>query len=160
MVLFLGIVISTLASAQELKVAYVELGNVFNNYQKTKDFDAVLQKESQEAQTKLDEMVKKIQDNESKLPLMKDDEKKKLQESLKKQVGEFREFEAQKKNELAKKFDSMRKEILLEVEKVVSNIAKQEQYDYIFNDTVLLYAGNESNLTEKVLKSLNDSYKK
>jgi Skp family chaperone for outer membrane proteins len=52
----------------------------------------------------------------------------------------------------------MRKEIIIEIEKVVSDIAKKDGYTFIFNDTVILYGEKESNVTEQVLKALNESF--
>ena len=66
-VFVLGLFMVTSVHAKDLKLAYVELGGVFNNYQKTKDFDAVLQKESQEAQKQIDDMISKIRDAQNKL---------------------------------------------------------------------------------------------
>ncbi|MBF0490886.1 MAG: OmpH family outer membrane protein [Candidatus Omnitrophica bacterium] len=159
-VLLLGLFLSTTAHAKDLKIAYVELGNVFNNYQKTKDFDAVLQKETQAAQSQIDDKVKNIRDEQSKLALMKDDEKQKLQATIEKEANDLRDFQKQKRAELSKKFEDMRKEIILEIEKIVSDMAKKDNYNYIFNDTVLLYGDQESNVTKTVLDTLNAGYKK
>ena len=159
--LFLFVCISLVATpvhAKDLKIAYVELGGVFNNYNKTKDYDAKLQKETQDAQKQMEEMLKKYRDAEGKLALLKEDEKAKLQASIDKQKMDLMEFQKQKRSELGKNFEDKRKEILLEIEKVASDIAKKDGYDFIFNETVIIYAEAESNMTEKVLKALNDSY--
>ncbi len=159
-VLFLGIFLTSTAYAKDLKIAYVELGNVFNNYQKTKDFDAVLQKESKEAQDQIDGMIKKVRDAQGKLSLLKEDEKQKLQADIEKQVADLNSFKDQKRAELAKKFEDMRKQIILEIEKVVGDIAKADGDTFILNDSAVLYGEKESNVSEKVLKTLNDGYKK
>ena len=159
-VFLLGIFLTSTAYAKDLKVAYVELGNVFNNYQKTKDFDAVLQKESQDAQGQLDSMMKKIRDDQGKLALLKEDEKQKLQTSIEKQKIDLVELQKQKRSELAKKFEDMRKQIITEIDKVVGDIAKKGEYSFILNDGAVLYGEPESNISEQVLKALNDGYKK
>lgn len=157
-VLFLGLFLTSTAHAKDLKIAYVELGNVFNNYQKTKDFDATLQKDSQAAQDQIDGMIKAIRDNQGKLALLKEDEKQKVQNDIEKQKVSLLEFQKQKRTELGKKFDDMRKQIVLEIEKVVSDIAKKEGYTYILSDTAVLYADNEANITKNVLDALNAAY--
>lgn len=153
-----AMMLTSWAYAKELKVAYVELGGVFNNYKKTKEYDANLQKESKAAQEKMDQMLNKMREAQGKLELMKEDEKKKVQADIDKQKTELINFQQQKRTELAKKFEDMRKEILLEIEKVTNDIAQKEDYTFIFNDTVLLYGDKTLNLTEKVLKALNDNY--
>lgn len=156
--LMLGLILSTSAQAKDVKIAYVELGGVFNNYQKTKAYDTKLQKESQDVQKQMEDMVKKFRDEQGKLALLKEDEKQKLQASLEQKQKEIIDFRESKKTELAKKFEDMRKEIIIEIEKVVSDIAKKDGYTFILNDTVILYGEKESNITEQVLKALNDSY--
>ena len=46
------------------------------------------------------------------------------------------------------------------LQKVVSGIAKRDGYTYVFNDRVMIYGEPEFNITEEVLKTLNDSYTK
>jgi len=153
-----GIFLTTTVHAKDMKIAYVELGGIFNNYQKTKDYDTTLQGESQGVQKQMDEMLTKIRDAQGKLAVLKEDEKQKLQADIDKQKNELLEFRNKKREELSKKFEDMRKEILIEIEKIVSDIAKKEDYTFILNDTVLLYGDKELNITEKVLKVLNESY--
>ncbi|MEI7998594.1 MAG: OmpH family outer membrane protein [Candidatus Omnitrophota bacterium] len=157
-VFIFGILLTSSAYAKDLKIAYVELGGVFNNYQKTKDYDVTLQKESQDAQKQIEQMISKIRDDQGKLALLKEDEKQKLQTSIDKAKLDLLDFQKQKRTELAKKFEDMRNQIVLEIEKIVSDIAKKESYTYIFNDTAILYADKETNITAQVLKVLNDSY--
>lgn len=159
-VLFLGLFLTTTVHAKELKFAYVELGGVFNNYQKTKDFDATLQKESQDAQKQIDDMIAKIREAQGKLALLKDDQKQKAEADIEKQRVALLDFQKQKRAELAKKFEDMRKEIIIEIEKVVSAVAAKGGYTFILNDSSVLYADKETNVTEEVLKTLNAGYKK
>ena len=146
------------AQAKEMKFAFVDLSRVFDNYQKTKDSDAVLQKDSQAFQQERDKMIEKIRDAQGKLALLKESEKQKMQVDIDKQKADLIEFDKQKRTELAKQRDEKVREILLEIEKNVSEMAKKDGYDMIFNDRVLVYGDQTMNLTEKVLKGLNDSY--
>ena len=155
-----GVMASGLALAKDLKIAYVDLSKLFDNYQKTKEYDATLQKEGEDFQKQRDVMIQKIRDAQGKLALMKEDEKQKLQADIDKQKNEAMEFDKQKRTELAKKRDEKVREILLEVEKIVSAMSKQEGYTFVLNDRVLIYGDQELNITDKVLKTLNDSYGK
>ena len=103
-------------------------------------------------------MIEKIRDAQGKLALLKESEKQKTQGDIDKQKADLIEFDKQKRTELAKQRDEKVREILLEIEKNVSEMAKKEGYDMIFNDRVLVYGDQGMNLTEKVLKGLNDSY--
>ncbi len=70
---FVGLAMTSGVFAKELKVAYVDLSRLFDNYTKTKEFDAVLQKESEGFQKERDGMINKIRDAHGKLALLKED---------------------------------------------------------------------------------------
>ena len=158
--IILSLAMAAFASAKELKIAYVDLSRLFDNYQKTKEYDAVLQKDGDAFQKERDGMIAKIRDAQGKLALLKEDEKQKLTADIEKQKADLIEYDKQKRGDLAKKRDEKVREILLEIEKIVSGLAKAQGYDYILNDRVLIYGDATQNITDQVLKALNDSYKK
>jgi outer membrane protein len=158
--LIFSVIVSAPVFAKDMKIAYVDLSRLFDNYAKTKEYDAVLQKEGDAFTKEREGMINKIRDAQGKMALLKEDEKNKLQADIEKQKSELIEYDKQKRTELAKKRDEKVREILLEIEKIVSELAKKEGYDYILNDRVLIYGDQSQNITDRVLKALNDSYKK
>ena len=62
MAVIFGFLVSVSSFADNLKIAYFDLSKVFDNYQKTKEFDSVLQGEGQSFQKQRDAMIAKIQD--------------------------------------------------------------------------------------------------
>ena len=155
-----GMVATGITFAADVKIAYVDLSKVFDGYQKTKEFDAVLQTEGDAFQKQRDAMVSKIQDAQSKLDLMKDAEKAAMQADIERQKNEVVAFDKEKRTELAKKRDDKVREILTEIQGIVSGMAKKEGYTYVLNDRVMIYGDPQANITDDVLKTLNDSYKK
>jgi len=155
-----GFLASGISLASELKIAYVDLSKVFDGYQKTKEFDAVLQTEGEAFQKERDAMIRKIQDAQSKLDLMKDTQKAAMQVDIEKQKNDVVAYDKEKRTELAKKRDDKVREILTEIQNIVSDIAKKAGYTYVLNDRVMIYGDPQSNITDQVLKTLNDSYKK
>ena len=146
--------------ADGLKIGYVELGKVFDGYQKTKEFDAVLQSEGETFQKQRDQMVQKIQDAQTKLDLMSDSQKASMEADIEKQKNDVIAFDKDKRAELGKRRDDKVREILAEIQTVVAGIAKKEGYTYVVNDRVMVYGDPQYNLTDEALKALNDSYKK
>jgi outer membrane protein len=155
-----GLMATGMTLADGLKIGYVELSKVFDGYQKTKEFDAVLQKEGEAFQKQRDAMVQKIQDAQTKLDLMSDSGKASLQADIEKQKNDVIAFDKDKRTELGKKRDDKVREILAEITGVVSGIAKKEGYTYVLNDRVMLFGDPQFDLSDQVLKALNDSYKK
>jgi len=146
--------------AADLKIAYVDLSKVFDGYQKTKEFDAVLQTEGETFQKERDAMVQKIQDAQSKLDLMSDAQKTSMQADIEKQKNDVVAYDKEKRTELSKKRDDKVREILAEIQVVVSNLAKKDGYTYVLNDRVMIYGDPQFNVTDEVLSTLNANYKK
>lgn len=155
-----GMMATGIGLAADLKIAYVDLAKVFDNYQKTKEFDAVLQSEGADFQKQRDAMVQKIQDAQSKLSLMSDAQKTSMQADIEKQKDDVIAFDKDKRTELAKKRDDKVREILTEIQNIVSGIATKDGYTFVLNDRVMIYGDAQYNITDEVMKALNDSYKK
>jgi outer membrane protein len=155
-----GIVSTGISMAADLKIAYVDLSKVFDGYQKTKEFDAVLQSEGEQFQKERDAMVQKIQDAQSKLALMSDAQKTSMQADIEKQKNDVVAYDKEKRTELAKKRDDKVREILTEIQGIVGTIAKNDGFTYVLNDRVMIYGDSQYNITDEVAKALNDSYKK
>jgi outer membrane protein len=150
-----GLMVTGLSLAADLKIAYVDLGKVFDSYQKTKDFDAILQTEGEAFQKERDAMVQKIQDAQSKLALMNDAQKTSMQADIEKQKNDVVAYDKEKRTELAKKRDDKVREILTQIQGVVSTIAKNDGYTYVLNDRVMIYGDPTMNITDEVMKTLN-----
>ncbi len=147
-------------SLEGKKVGYVDLSRIFDDYAKTKEYDAVLEKKHSEYEGVRNKRLDKIREAQGKLSVLKDTERTKLQEQMDKDRTELLEFDRQSQTELKKERDEKIREILLEIEKVVREFAEKEKFSLILNDRVLIYGGKEMDITEKILKLLNDSYKK
>ena len=155
-----GLMATGASMADGLKIAFVDLSKVFDGYQKTKEFDAVLQTQGEAFQKERDAMVQKIQDAQSKLALMSDAEKTSMQADIDKQKDAVVAYDKEKRTELAKKRDDKVHEILTEIQGIVADLAKKEGYTYVLNDRVMIYGDPQYNVTDEVLKTLNDNYKR
>jgi outer membrane protein len=138
-----------------LKVGYVSLTRVFDQYKKTVDYDKVLEQKSTEYKKQLNDMVAKIQEAERKLTLLKEDDRAKLADQMEKDKQALKEFMQKNETDLRKDRDDKIREILLEIEGVVKDYAQKEKYDIILNDRVLIYGGDTFDLTQKILDLLN-----
>ena len=161
MVLFL-IVSSPIARAQNLegKIGYLDLSKVFDEYGKTKEYDKILEAATKDYEKERNGKIEKLRTAQDKLALLKDEEKTKLEAEIEKQKNELLEFDRQKKTDLTKQRDEKIREILLEIEKVVRDFAEKEGYAIIFNDRVLIYGKPTGDITDKILKAMNEEYNK
>ncbi|OGX38543.1 MAG: hypothetical protein A3G91_02975 [Omnitrophica WOR_2 bacterium RIFCSPLOWO2_12_FULL_50_9] len=137
------------------KIGYVDLSRLFDEYHKTKDYDKVLEAEHKKYEEDSKAKIEKIRDEQGKLALLQEDKKAALEGEVEAMKAELLEFDRQKKTDLTKDRNEKIREILLEIEKIVSNFAEQNNYSIILNDRVLIYGHPSYDLTEDVLKSLN-----
>ena len=152
-VVFLSGITPTFAE-DKTKIGYVDLSRLFDEYYKTKEYDKVLEGEhkayEQEGKTK----IEKIREAQGKLALLKEDQKKATEDEIEKMKNELLEYDRQKKTDLTKERNEKIREILLEIEKIVSGYAEQNGYSVILNDRVLIFADKGLDLTENILKNL------
>jgi len=142
------------------KFGVMDLSKVFDNYQRTKDYDAVLEGKTKDYEKARNEKIDKVKELQNKMALLKDDEKVKIQKDLEAMRNELASFDQAQQTELRKQRDEKIREILLEIEKVTSDYAKKEKYDMIFNDRVLVYGADGMDVSAQVLEILNSGYKK
>ncbi|MFH1855779.1 MAG: OmpH family outer membrane protein [Candidatus Omnitrophota bacterium] len=141
------------------KVGYIDLGKVFDDYQKAKDFDTVLEKEKQEMQTKRDQMVADIRKLKDGLELLNEEAKAKKQEGIDQKIKDLQDFDREVSTELKQKYDSKVREILKEIDNTIKEYGAKEKFDIIFDDRALLYGDESMDATSPILKILNANYK-
>lgn len=153
-----AVMVSPAAAQKALKVGYLDISKTFDEYEKTKEYDEKFEVIYKDYEAKRNEKIEKLQEEQGKLALLKDDEKGKVEQQIEVLRNEILQFDRAQQAELNKQRDEKVREILLEIEKVVSDFAKQEGYDYVLNDRVLIYGGPDYEVTEKILERLNSSY--
>jgi outer membrane protein len=164
MMLFFAMICSVILSsrgyaADAPNIAYVDLSRLFDEYHKTKVYDKELEEKHRTLETEAKEKVEKIKELNGRKALLNDDQKAEIDEELEALKADLMEFDRQSKTSLTKERNEKIREILLEIEKIVSNFAEQNKYDIILNDRVLIYGSPSINVTEKILEILNDEAK-
>lgn len=172
---------SSVASAQTLKFATVDMNKVFEEYYKTDDAQkeinierARVQKENDERLTKIRQLETDIKDLRKKLedPSLGDKKKMELAKSFeeKRQEGialdrERREFLQRRNAALMEKTRQDMKVIIDEISEIVQTTAKADNYDYVFNKTgvgadrvpILLYSKDAVEITQSLISKLNEN---
>lgn len=141
--------------AAEKGIATVDLAMIFDQYYKTKNYDGALEQKTKSFEADRKVKTDKVQENEGKLALMKENEKAKLQEEIDKQKAELMEFDRQRTTDLRKERDEKLKEILMDIEKVVKDYAVKEGYTAVLNNRVLIYGSEQLDITKPILEILN-----
>jgi len=170
---------SSTASAQQMKLASVDMAKVFADYYKTKKAESELKDRADNYQKdlrqqvadlqKMEEDGKKLQD-ESDNPAFTDEKKAEKKKMLETKKTEYRlarqNFEEMKQNrerELFEQRNRVRSTIVDEIIKIVQEKAKKEGYTMVVDKTGLtqsgvppfIYLQETLDITGDVLKTLN-----
>ncbi len=160
-VVFMFIFLATNAFAADGKMGYVDLSRLFDQYHKTKEYDKVLEAKHADYQKERGVKVDKIKEAQGKLDLLTADKKAAVKDDIEKMKADLLELDRQKQADLTKERNEKIRDILLEIEKIVSGFAEKENYSLILNDRVLIYGNPAMNITEPILTILNgDTTKK
>ena len=142
------------------KIAYVDLGLVFDGYGKTKDFDVKLESSQKTEQEKIDKKVEEIKELQDKIPLLSEEEKQDKQLEIDSLAKDLQEFQRSAEMDLRQQRDERLKEILQDIQDVIEEVAKEDKYTFILNERTLLYGDESLDISNEVLKRLNDKYQK
>jgi len=151
---------ATLSYAAEIKIAYIDLAYLFDNYNKTKDQDKVLEEQTKQKKEERQRLVNQIRQMKDEMDLLSENAKEQKQEQVEAKLRELQEYDQQTRLTIGQKRDDMLKDILKEIDGIVEKYAKDNQYTMIFNNRVLLYGRDQDDITEPILKILNSKYKK
>jgi Skp family chaperone for outer membrane proteins len=155
-VLFSGIVVETLC-AKELKIGYVDLVKVFDEYNRTKESSKVVEdkaKGKEAERNKLIDEIKKMKDEQT---LLSDKAKNEKQAAIDVKIKSLQEFDVKTREELVKDRQNAINDIMKDIEKTVNDYSKDGGYDLVLNDRILLYKVPQFDLTAEILKKLNTS---
>lgn len=160
-IVFMFVFLATNAFAADGKMGYVDLSRLFDQYHKTKEYDKVLEGKHAGYQKERGAKADKIKEAQGKLDLLTADKKAAVKDDIEKMKTDLLEFDRQKQADLTKERNEKIRDILLEIEKIVSGFAEKENYSLILNDRVLIYGNPAMNITEPILTILNgDATKK
>ncbi|MCX5657083.1 MAG: OmpH family outer membrane protein [Candidatus Omnitrophica bacterium] len=146
--------------AQELKVGYIDISRTFDEYTRTKEADAVLEKKGLDKEAQREKMVNEIKKLKEELDLVADKVKSEKQKSLEDKLKVLQEYDRAAREDLGKERDNIVKEILKEIDEIIQEFGKKEGYTFIFNDRVLLYKDKTKELTDSIISMLNSRYQK
>jgi len=163
----------SIGSAQSvMKIGYIDLQKVFQEYEKTKEFNEKLQSMNEQAQRTLKEGRKSLEDLQNqfetqKALLTESAQQRKLKE-IEEKAKELEDLTKSTQETLQKQQELYTQEIIKDILSVIDEIAQKEGWRLILDKSnpCVLYPrpeveipGDEFDLTEKVILRLNEKYK-
>lgn len=152
--LFSG-VIAEKAYAKELKIAYVDLAKVFDEYKKTKDAEKSLEEKSKVKEDERKKMIDELRKLKDEQALLSEKAKAEKQTTIDAKIKVLQDFDNKARNDLVNERNNMLGGIMKDIEKVVNDYAKASGYDMVLNSRMLLYGAEQYDVTADVLGKLN-----
>jgi len=157
----LGISAQSVAYAQEYKIGYVNLDRIMRDATPAKVAQTRLEAEFSRREKDIDDLAVRVKAASDKLgkegPSLTETEKARRQREL---LAQDRELQ-RKRREFQEDFSQRKNEeisnLLERANRVVKQIFEQEHYDLILQDPV--FAGPRLDITDKVIKALNNGSK-
>ena len=162
-----GIGIALIAASitnAEMKLGYINSEAIFAEYEGTKEaqskFNNEVAKWEQEA-SKRQQEIKDLKEQIDKQSLLLSNERKKaLEDSLNQKMVNYQKFLQEKfgqKGEALEKNEELTKPIIEKINRIIEKIAKEENYDYIFDARAggIVFAKKVYDLNQRVLEALN-----
>lgn len=152
MFLFGGVVYSY---AKELKIAYVDLDKVFEEYNKTKEEYKLLDNKLKEKESERKKMVDEVRRLKDELELLSDKGKEDKQAAIDDKINALSEFDKKARDEFKKeRLDAIRN-ISNEIDIVIQDYGKTQGYDCLFSSRALVFGKDEYDITDTIIKTLN-----
>jgi len=146
--------------SQKLKIGYVDILKLFNQYKKTQDYDKMLESERNKKEKLLEEKKEKIKKMQEKLSLLNEKEQEKQRRKITQAAEEYRKMEREFYLDLKKERDEKMKEIIEDIKRVINDYGKKNGYQIILNKGAVLYGEKGLDLTDIILKIMNQNYKR
>jgi len=145
-------------AAYLVKIGFVDLQKVFQEYEKTKTLGKKLSASREETKKRLDEIREELKE------LREEINNPALSEEARKKKGQELQAKEQERKVLLENLQSTQQryteELLGDIQKKVVEIGIKEGFTLILEKGVLLYGNPEFDLTEKIIKELNKAYEK
>ncbi len=146
--------------AEDMKLGHINLKKVLDDYDKVKHGEDELLKQAEEKNKQREKLVKEIKNLREKIDLLKDKKKEKKQQELNEKVKKLQDFTYQTRTSLRQDRDEKFREIMEGVKDVIEEYGQSRSYNIIIDDTLLFYKDEALDVTDDVIRILNQRYKK
>ncbi|MGB3114490.1 MAG: OmpH family outer membrane protein [Candidatus Omnitrophota bacterium] len=153
--LVIGVLALPVIAAQEGKIGYVDLRKAFYEYEKTKTFEDELNKITDDRQKDRNTKVEKVTKLRDEMELSSGSARNNKQKQVEDAITDLNEFDLETRQMLLNKKNDMFRQVIDDIQKVVEDIGKKGNYDFVLDSRNIMYSQEKFDLTEEVIKRLN-----
>jgi Skp family chaperone for outer membrane proteins len=148
-----------IARADEFKVAYVNVGKLFDAYERTKASESVLEKKGKQKEAEMEGRVNELKKLRESLELLNDKAREAKARDIEAKADELKRFRANTSRDLRSERDEIAEGILKEIQAVVADYGKSNSFSLILDERTMLYGQATYDATDEILGVLNSRYK-
>lgn len=166
MALLAACVLASAASAQEVKIGYVDLQRALNESEsgkKAKDeFKVQVERVRGDLKKQKDEIDKLKEQIEKKSLVIKEEERRNLEKDYQRRLRDFERSYKDTEGDLQNKDNELTGSILRELQEVIHEYGDREKYSLILeaSNSVVLFGSKNADLTEKIIELYNQAKSK
>src|SRR3990167_1686147 len=127
-----------IAWGDELKVAYVNVGKLFDAYERTRAAEALLEKKGKQKEAEMEGRVNELKKLRESLELLNDKAREAKAREIEAKADELKRFRANTARDLRSERDDIAEQILKEIQTVVTEYGKQHQFSLILDERELV----------------------
>ncbi|MDP8259368.1 MAG: OmpH family outer membrane protein [Candidatus Aadella gelida] len=143
-------------AADGSKIGYVDFRRAFYENDKAKGKEDELRDYEETKKEEQTVMIQEITQMRDEAELLSDAEKAKKRKELEAKMVTLQGFENEVRKELQTKKNDIYREIADDIQNVVDEVGKNGGYDYILDSRSVIFAGEESDVTDEVIKNLKE----
>ncbi len=140
---------------QPMKVGYVDVSRLFDEYERTKRSEGLLEQKGKQKEVELEQRLGELKKLREGLELLSNEARDARAREIDKRADELRRLGAYSKRDLVKERDQIAQEILREIRQVVQEYAKANNFTLLFDRQGLLFGQDAYDMTDEVLAQLN-----
>lgn len=161
--IFLGLLfvfsVSSVQAQEKIKIGYIDIQKAIsesNAGKKARDrFQVQVKKAEADLLKEKNDVERLKNDFDKKAPLMKDEERKNMEKELQRRILVYQRSMQDSQQELRQKEGDMTAEILKDLEKVVMDYGKRENFTLIVERSQILYHSQAIDITDKIIDIYN-----
>lgn len=149
------------SSAAEIKLGYINLRKLQSDSKAGKDALKTLEEMVKNKQAQIEERKGEIQKMQEELDkqssVISAEERRRREDKLQREYKDYQRFGSDSEEELSKKKEELANKMFDEVTAVINKFGKEEGYTLILDRSIVLYAPEAVDVTDKIIKAYDDT---
>lgn len=143
------------AFAKDMKIGYANPAKIMSEYGKAKDAGKSLEAKFKVKDTERKKLVDEITKMKDEQAMLSDKAKADKQAAIDSKIKNLQDFDRKAREELINERNDVAGSLENDVMKAISEYAKANGYDLVFDSRAMLYAKPENDFTAEISKKLN-----